>query len=416
MNAATSEITLLVSDSTSVDYNFKYAQLPEILKEHSYTMVDTSEGSAFINVNHLRPNSQLGTVYISDSTGSRFAISLEDNVRTEDGQCDFERVRGLEGIYIANVYDPEQAALYKEDAVDLQRFKQTRISFDKGSRWQPIAPPRDEWCQDCGLHLHSVSSRLQYGPLYSTENSIGVILSTGNVGKHLSYRADQVNTYLSRDGGLEWHRINEGSHIYEIGDHGGLIVLASDQHATTVLQYSWDEGLTWESFQFSEDPVEVTNILTEPSNTATRFVVYGTTQTKNDNGRIEEQGIVATVDFKNLHQRNCQGVTTPNDKDSDYEEWTPNGKINPECLMGKKVTYVRRKREAQCFNGEEMERQKLIDFCKCTEEDWECDLGFHRGEDGTCQMNPFFEVNYDAPKECNDYYYVTQGYRKVAGN
>jgi hypothetical protein len=89
---------------------------------------------------------------------------------------------------------------------------------------------------------------MQYGPFYSTQNSVGVIIGTGNVGTYLSYRADQVNTYLSRDGGLEWSEIAKGSHIYEIGDHGGVIVLANDQAATNVLKYTWDEGLHWQSF------------------------------------------------------------------------------------------------------------------------------------------------------------------------
>lgn len=53
---------------------------------------------------------------------------------------------------------------------------------------------------------------------------------------------------MSRDGGLTWFEIAKGSHIYEIGDHGGVIVLASDQQATKILKYSWNEGKTWEVF------------------------------------------------------------------------------------------------------------------------------------------------------------------------
>jgi hypothetical protein len=33
---------------------------------------------------------------------------------------------------------------------------------------------------------------------------------------------------MSRDGGLNWVEIHKGSHIYEISDHGGLIVMASN--------------------------------------------------------------------------------------------------------------------------------------------------------------------------------------------
>lgn len=40
MNSATQEVTLLVSESTEPEYNFRYVQLPDMLKDHSYTIVD----------------------------------------------------------------------------------------------------------------------------------------------------------------------------------------------------------------------------------------------------------------------------------------------------------------------------------------------------------------------------------------
>ena len=95
--------------------------------------------------------------------------------------------------------------------------------------------------------------------------------------------------------------------------------------------------------------------------------------------------------MKNLHTRSCEGIENPGTVESDYEEWSPNGKINPDCLMGKKVTYVRRKREAKCFNGEDMDKVTYVEKCTCTEE--ECDLGFHR-ENGECVSNMFTEINY----------------------
>ena len=67
-------------------------------------------------------------------------------------------------------------------------------------------------------------------------------MGTGNVGDYLSYRKDEVNTYLSRNGGLTWFEVKKGSHIYEIGDDGGLIVIANNQKATDKVHYSWDEG------------------------------------------------------------------------------------------------------------------------------------------------------------------------------
>ena len=75
------------------------------------------------------------------------------------------------------------------------------------------------------MHLHSITSD-NYGPFYSTPTALGIILGIGNVGKHLAYEEDEVNTYLSRDGGVNWEEVRKGSHIYEIGDHGALILMA----------------------------------------------------------------------------------------------------------------------------------------------------------------------------------------------
>jgi len=92
------EVSLLVADPNEKDYKFRNAELPSNLKEHSYTILDTSDGHVFVNINHASSDSPIGTVYSSDSTGSRFTIlltintfisryilSLSHNVRTGDG-------------------------------------------------------------------------------------------------------------------------------------------------------------------------------------------------------------------------------------------------------------------------------------------------------------------------------------------
>jgi hypothetical protein len=56
----------------------------------------------------------MGDILISDSTGLRFSKSLRDNVRDKNGQCDFERVQALKGIFIANVYDSSNARQFED--------------------------------------------------------------------------------------------------------------------------------------------------------------------------------------------------------------------------------------------------------------------------------------------------------------
>ena len=47
----------------------------------------------------------------------------------------------------------------------------------------------------------------KFGPFYTSENAVGIILGTGNVGYHLANRPDEVNTYLSRDAGKSWFEV-----------------------------------------------------------------------------------------------------------------------------------------------------------------------------------------------------------------
>lgn len=54
--------------------------------------------------------------------------------------------------------------------------------------------------EDCYLHLNSHSSS-HFGPFYSTDSAIGILIGTGNVGKHLSTREDEQHTFISRDAG-----------------------------------------------------------------------------------------------------------------------------------------------------------------------------------------------------------------------
>ena len=80
---------------------------------------------------------------------------------------------------------------------------------------------------ECSLHLNGRTKK-NSNPLYSSENAPGIILATGNVGLYLELNPQDQNTYISRDGGHNWMEIKQHSHLYEIGDHGGLIVIAKE--------------------------------------------------------------------------------------------------------------------------------------------------------------------------------------------
>ena len=165
----------------------------------------------------------------------------------------------MEGVYISNIYESseaEKAKLYLENddksyklSYDrLENFKKSVISFDRGASWQPIRAPEYDLenkpiqCSgECSLHLRGYTDKMS-NPIYSNKNAIGIIIAVGNIGIYLSTRENEINTYFSRDGGHNWYELRKGSHIYEIGDHGGIIVMAEDSVKTQHILYSWDEG------------------------------------------------------------------------------------------------------------------------------------------------------------------------------
>ena len=268
------EVQLQVSKGGGLLPTFTPAVLDAKLSEHSYTILDASEDAVFLHVNH-KPSEDAptsGHLYTSDSTGTQFTMSLPFNQRNEAGKCDFAKLEGLEGIYLANLVDElemaklgQHAEATSEEAREIQRHAivrhgqellvRTVLTFNKGGDWNYISRPLADAngnryeCEDCYLHLHGVTTN--YGTFYSVPSAPGLVMATGNVGRFLSNVPGSTNTYFSRDAGLSWEEVARGSHVYDISNHGGLVVMVSDQEPTTKLLYSHSQGREWKEFTFS---------------------------------------------------------------------------------------------------------------------------------------------------------------------
>lgn len=126
---------------------------------------------------------------------------------------------------------------------------------------------------------------------------------------------------------MSWRMVKRGSWIYEIGDHGAILVMAPNDVATTVIVYSWDEGETWTTMKIADEPIEVSNIIIEPNSISQQFVVYGTYRATDEEGNVDaekqQKGVVIHLDFAALHEPQCKKPDSPEDSDSDYEIWHP---------------------------------------------------------------------------------------------
>eukprot|EP01129_Flabellula_baltica_P006302 TRINITY_DN2345_c0_g1_i1.p1 TRINITY_DN2345_c0_g1~~TRINITY_DN2345_c0_g1_i1.p1 ORF type:complete len:755 (-),score=150.26 TRINITY_DN2345_c0_g1_i1:23-2287(-) len=395
-------------DSGATSYQ---VDLPLDLAEKRYTILDTSEGFTFISVEHDDPTS--GYVYESNAFNREFSLTLKDNPRSIRGRCDFSEMRTLEGIYFANQYDIVEEPDDTGVTVEHKLGRRSLITYDKGGIWKRINAPEGTQCtENCFLNLQGSTTSLTKR-FYSREQAVGLILATGNVGKYLSLEKDDINTYFSRDAGWTWEQLATGSYIYEMGNAGSLLLLADDQDITNNLLYSFDEGLTLNTCNFTtiEEGVDIYDILSDPLMSSTRFLMVGMRNRKS---------IIISLNFDSVHERFCSGWDKPEEIGSDYELWEPSDSKGDMCLLGRRTSYVRRKRDSNCLNPPDfVSRKHVLQNCSCTAENYECDYCFVRNENQECVLDketcPSFDPSAE-PETCIDKYGQTQGYRKVPGD
>jgi len=213
----------------------------------------------------------------------------------------------------------------------------------------------------------------------------------------------------------------KGSHIYEYGDHGGIIVMAKNLEDTNEIVFSWNEGDTWHPCHFSDNPVRIYNIMSGAGPT------YGSSEQFVGYGKRGATDILLHFDFSDLHERKCVGAAFPDTPDSDYELWIPGRRTAlGECILGRHMGYVRRKPSAQCLNGAFFNRGNIKTLCTCTREDFTCDYCYEVPDaaiDTPQEICIFSEAcaayGFDPkapPENCTGTYTVTNGYRLVVGD
>lgn len=413
---------------------FNAAIIPGVgqMKAPWFIVLDSYNGNIIVHIDsqddivHIREASSddsqktvdaiVGNIYMSDLDGFRYTVSLEHNIRSSDGQSAFEKIVPLDGVFLANIRNPNS---HDDESVLIR----TVISFDKGGIWKPLVPPaRDAHgnqypciaegvgLEHCSLHIHVTSPDgddvpHSYPPVYSSKAAVGIVIGIGNVGESLRYEREHMSVFCSRDAGLTWFEAHAGAFIYEIADHGGIMTIADDLSTTNQILFSFDEGMSWYDMLLSDTPFEVNNIVTDSTGASSSFIVTA----KYEDGK----GVIFHLDFA-TKLRKCQGALLAHEAFSDYEHWTPTDQHRNGCLFGVERVYTRRKANSECLNGQKFERVVRMNKCVCTWEDYMCDIGFERPiDERECELAA--DLTDLVPATCKGEFTLTK-YRKVPGN
>lgn len=216
---------------------FQAEDIP-VLQQLILLVLESESGNVFLDVvgnNFPGASGSSGTLFISNTNGVFYSHSISNTFRDRNGYVDFEKILGLDGVAMINIVSNEKEALLG----DLPK-RQTMITYTNGATWFPLAAPSDlknscESSDQCWLNLQSFTSRKKVKNEMSDPGAIGVLIGVGNVGSFLkSY--EEGDTFLTRNGGVNWTLARKGPHLFEFGDHGGVLVLV---HARDYVSYVW---------------------------------------------------------------------------------------------------------------------------------------------------------------------------------
>jgi hypothetical protein len=373
------------------------------LREGAYTILESTPHSIQVDVLTTSPmGGPIGSLFTSNSNGTYFTQNLDHTNRVRKGLVDFEQIEGIDGIVLANVVKNADEVKGNRNA---KKRVQSKISFDDGKMgtWRPLKTGDKE------VHLHSVTELLNGGRVYSSR-APGLVMGVGNTGDTLGDYTDG-DLYISDNAGLTWSKTRDGAHKYEFGASGSIIVAVQDEDTTDKVFYSKDYGQNWEDFGLDVS-FRARLLTTTPDATSPKFLLVGFGKDKKTH--------IFSLDFSDVFDRECKR-DTENESKNDFEKWYARYDDNkkPDCLMGRKQYFWRRKKDVDC-NASNLYKEPEVEqeICECQEQDYECDFNFVRDLDRECVLAPDAKLPIP-PKECKnptDTYKGPSGYRKIPGN
>ncbi|ODV59975.1 type I sorting receptor [Ascoidea rubescens DSM 1968] len=356
----------------------------------------------------------ISDLYVSDSNGINF--KKLDNFyinKTESNYFGFftlEKSSLVDGIWLGNLmvgYDDNNFFFPKIRSV---------LSYDAGRSWNylnftkkesdefPDSDCNGDDDNDCVLNILTTMVRNGDGG-YESGPTPGIVIGLGSYSKSssslLSSEISTLQTFISRDGGLNWKLALNDPCFCQFGDQGNVILAVPYKEGTTsskkkkdTLYYSLDQGDTWETFELEESvlPLFLTSTI---DGTSTKFIYAAISNHKSnriddinaiDDSSLGAQLYIYSFDFQDAFSKKCE--------ENDYEDWFARKSSEdeePKCVFGHKEKFHRRKQDAKCFVNKLFEDVKAEDVrCECKRDDYECNDGFKENSKGECK--PDFKI------------------------
>jgi hypothetical protein len=357
-----------VDGRTFADAQFPYGF--SVPHQQGYTVLDSSTHSIFLHVTvEAGEGIEYGTILKSNSNGTSYVMSANAVNRDTDGYVDFEKMSGIEGVALINT-------VTNYDSKDFQKEKKklkTMITHNDGAEWDYLKPPQKDSegkkfsctgsnIEKCSLHIHGYTERLDKTHTYSSPSAVGLMIGTGNVGEYLTSQKD-ADTFMTSDAGLTWKHVKRGTHMWEYGDQGSILVIVKEREATNEVWYSLDEGDKWDSYVFSDKKIEIHDLTTVPSDNSRNFLLWG---------KDGEDLVTINLDFSGLTDVTCK-LDANKVEDGDYYLWTPkHPKQDNDCLFGHVSQYHRKRTTSNCYNGRMIPHlHDIAKNCSCSRRDFE---------------------------------------------
>ncbi|KAJ7259099.1 hypothetical protein B0H12DRAFT_1070032 [Mycena haematopus] len=274
----------------------------------------------------------IGTLFVSDENGMRFAESLKDtNWIKALGAVESEAVAGMP-IAIINVV-ANAAEVVSRGA---EKQLRTLITYDSGRSWAPIAAGADL----CGAADESACSLHLYPrPVSKTSStSPGVIMGVGSAGPaHRPYK--ESDTFLSTDAGHTWVKLADGAFIYEFGDAGSILVMINSEYPVSELQYSVDLGLSWRFYDFGMK-VTPLDLIHVPDASSWKFILHA----ERSPVVWGDRNVYIFLDFTRVRGANARRTTSRRVPQQPFKRRQP----HRDCYVGDTPTgHLRRKKAAR---------------------------------------------------------------------